>query len=273
VQEEHHVLQAYREVHTQMRGHPGDDSALSLMARPEELRKLADCLAPGGATPAEKGVMVGRWERLVREAGAWDGELRARSHCRFAPPLIQLIPDSLTYSVPLFLKRQCDRTPGELSYWKFAKLYSDDQWEAWFERNLCFSKEHTKFLLEKLAKIHMVMQVPCPIAINRSLSTDTAVAINRSRRARQWIATRAYPLTPRFARLAAARADKLVRGHLERVLQRGRCRQQRRHGQARVLQDHDDHQLRAAGATPSRSCLNTPHNAPYSDCNATIMLL
>jgi hypothetical protein len=36
----------------------------------------------------------------------------ARSRCRFAPPLIHSIPDSLTYSVPLFLKRKCDRTPG-----------------------------------------------------------------------------------------------------------------------------------------------------------------
>jgi hypothetical protein len=34
---------------------------------------------------------------------------RGRSHCRFVPPLIRFIPDSLTYSVPLFLKRQCDR--------------------------------------------------------------------------------------------------------------------------------------------------------------------
>ena len=39
---------------------------------------------------------------------------RAQSHFRFVPPLIHFIPDSLIYSVPLFLKRQCDRTlpPG-----------------------------------------------------------------------------------------------------------------------------------------------------------------
>jgi hypothetical protein len=42
------------------------------------------------------------------------GEPRARSHCRFAPPLIHFTPESLTYSVHLFLKRQCDPTPGEL---------------------------------------------------------------------------------------------------------------------------------------------------------------
>ena len=33
---------------------------------------------------------------------------RARSHCRFVLPLIHFTPDSLTYSVPVFLKRQCD---------------------------------------------------------------------------------------------------------------------------------------------------------------------
>ena len=43
------------------------------------------------------------------------GESRARSHCRFVLPLVRFIPDSLTYSVPLFLKRQCDRTLGESS--------------------------------------------------------------------------------------------------------------------------------------------------------------
>jgi hypothetical protein len=42
-----------------------------------------------------------------------DGDDRARSHCRFVRPFICTIPDALTYSVPLFLKRQCDRTPGD----------------------------------------------------------------------------------------------------------------------------------------------------------------
>jgi hypothetical protein len=37
---------------------------------------------------------------------------RARSHCRFVPPLNHFIPESITYSVPLFLKRHCDRTVG-----------------------------------------------------------------------------------------------------------------------------------------------------------------
>ena len=44
--------------------------------------------------------------------GADGGPDRARSHCRFVPPLTHFIPDELTYSVPLFLNRQCGRTPG-----------------------------------------------------------------------------------------------------------------------------------------------------------------
>jgi hypothetical protein len=47
--------------------------------------------------------------------GARGGDLRARSHCRrVVPRLIHFTPDSLTYSVLLFLKRQCDRNPGDL---------------------------------------------------------------------------------------------------------------------------------------------------------------
>jgi hypothetical protein len=34
----------------------------------------------------------------------------------FVPPFIRLTPDSLTYSVPLLLKRQCDRTLGAARY-------------------------------------------------------------------------------------------------------------------------------------------------------------
>ena len=36
--------------------------------------------------------------------------IRARSHCRSVLPRIHFIPGSLIYSVPLFLKRQCDWT-------------------------------------------------------------------------------------------------------------------------------------------------------------------
>ena len=52
------------------------------------------------------------------------GGLSARSHCRFAPPRIQYIPDSLRYSVPLFMKRQCGRTPGGLDQPYFKKLFA-----------------------------------------------------------------------------------------------------------------------------------------------------
>ena len=37
---------------------------------------------------------------------------RARSHRRLVLPLVRFILDPLTCSVPLFLKRQCDRTLG-----------------------------------------------------------------------------------------------------------------------------------------------------------------
>jgi hypothetical protein len=43
------------------------------------------------------------------------GAIRAPSHCRFAPPLIHFIPNSLAYSVPVFLKRQCDWTLGAIA--------------------------------------------------------------------------------------------------------------------------------------------------------------
>ena len=43
------------------------------------------------------------------------GLLRARSPRRFVLPIIHFIPDFLTYLVPLYLKRQCDRTLGLLS--------------------------------------------------------------------------------------------------------------------------------------------------------------
>jgi hypothetical protein len=45
------------------------------------------------------------------------GTYRARSHCRFVLPLIHFIPDFLTYSVPPFLKRQCDRSLGAYRLW------------------------------------------------------------------------------------------------------------------------------------------------------------
>ena len=38
------------------------------------------------------------------------------------PPLIHFTPDLLTYSVPLFLKRQCDRTQGAAASKKDADL-------------------------------------------------------------------------------------------------------------------------------------------------------
>jgi hypothetical protein len=50
------------------------------------------------------------------------GMLRARLRCRFALPLIRFVPYFLIYSVPLFLKRQCDRTLGVLQRRECAAL-------------------------------------------------------------------------------------------------------------------------------------------------------
>ena len=54
-----------------------------------------------------------RWRSWTR-TGRERSRLRARAHCRFVPPSIHFVPDFLTYSAPLFLKQQCDRTLGRL---------------------------------------------------------------------------------------------------------------------------------------------------------------
>ena len=68
----------------------------------------------GGAAAVPGARVVQDWPRHRGDAElAARGERRARSHCRFVLPPIHLITDSRTYSVPLFLKRHCDRTLGE----------------------------------------------------------------------------------------------------------------------------------------------------------------
>ena len=57
----------------------------------------------------------GPWARRPRRRGLRRrGGLRARSQCRFVLLPIHFIPESLTSSIPLFLKRQCDQTLGGL---------------------------------------------------------------------------------------------------------------------------------------------------------------
>jgi hypothetical protein len=62
---------------------------------------------------------VKRGPAVVADARCIDirGAARARPRCRFAPQLIHFIPDSLTCSVPLFLKRQCERSLGATFRW------------------------------------------------------------------------------------------------------------------------------------------------------------
>jgi hypothetical protein len=52
------------------------------------------------------------------------GPLRALSHCRLVPPHIHLIPYSIPYSAPLFLKRRRDRTAQVHTDPKFAVGYA-----------------------------------------------------------------------------------------------------------------------------------------------------
>ena len=56
-----------------------------------------------------------------------DGVARARSYSRFAAPLLHFIPDSRVYSVPLFLKWPCDRTPGAALYHLKCETGADRQ--------------------------------------------------------------------------------------------------------------------------------------------------
>ena len=65
------------------------------------------------------------------------GRVRARSHCRFVQPLNHFIPDSLTYSVPLFLKRQCDRTAGRSRPWRSRRFRANGVWRRRAETLCC----------------------------------------------------------------------------------------------------------------------------------------
>ena len=83
-------------------GHPANGEVKSLdELSARELKSRLDALDVDYSTALDKQEL----RRLISQVRA-----RARSHCRFVLPFIRFIPDSLTYSVPLFLKRQCDRT-------------------------------------------------------------------------------------------------------------------------------------------------------------------
>jgi hypothetical protein len=82
----------------------------SSASRPCGLRQLSPRISQAGA--GRSAGAEGRRGGGAAGAEPGQGRTRARSHCRLAPPLIHSIPDLLTYSVPRFLKRQCDRTLG-----------------------------------------------------------------------------------------------------------------------------------------------------------------
>ena len=59
------------------------------------------------------------WDATPRSALRALGRTAALSHCRFVLPLVHFMPDPLTYSVPLFLKRQWARLAA---HWAAAGL-------------------------------------------------------------------------------------------------------------------------------------------------------
>jgi hypothetical protein len=79
------------------------------------MQPAKDATRAKGARDAGHGRPL-RSQRFMTGTAAVEGTQRARSHCRFVPPLIRFIPYLLIYSVPLYLKRRCDRTLGTPEY-------------------------------------------------------------------------------------------------------------------------------------------------------------
>ena len=74
------------------------------------------CICWANLTPFSLEGELAHGPRGAGRGGLWPaapgGPARARSHCRSALLLIHFTPDSRTHSVPLYLKRQCNRTLG-----------------------------------------------------------------------------------------------------------------------------------------------------------------
>jgi hypothetical protein len=68
----------------------------------------------------------GKLELVWRDGGM----TRARSHCHVVRPLIFFMQDSLTYSVGLFLKRQCDlgNPRNDATVRPHAKVPAAERW-------------------------------------------------------------------------------------------------------------------------------------------------
>jgi hypothetical protein len=82
-------------------------------AAPQPLRMLLSNSSVLESADGQHWTLAGQWrpsymDPMIGAVRTHDGGLRARSHCRFVPPLIHFIPNLLTYSVLRFLKRQCD---------------------------------------------------------------------------------------------------------------------------------------------------------------------
>jgi hypothetical protein len=107
--------------------------------RPVARRRRALRRAPRGPVPAAEGQ---------------PGAARARSHCRFVPPRIHFIPDSLTYSGHLFLKRQCDSTLGATRH----DHLQDDDTGAAYDSSAIYQSYAELALIEGAALLHEAEQ-------------------------------------------------------------------------------------------------------------------
>jgi hypothetical protein len=68
------------------------------------LPSMCDSEGEGGEGGVESPAALASWE--------WQARNGHTVSLSFAPPLVYFIPELLGNSVPLFLKRDCDRTPG-----------------------------------------------------------------------------------------------------------------------------------------------------------------
>jgi hypothetical protein len=95
-----------------VRARPGQLGALSVSRSKSVWFCMALLYGRAGCLTAQNGGFRPPPPGAVHPRPRDRGRRRARSHCRFVPPLIHFIPDLLRESVPLFLKRQCDRMLG-----------------------------------------------------------------------------------------------------------------------------------------------------------------
>jgi hypothetical protein len=101
----------------------------------ENSKRIVVMAGPASSRWADSERLVIEWGDAGRHTlpkpggGAAGAAARARSHCRFVLPLIHFMPDSRAYSLPLFLKRRCDRTLA--ADWRTVEGTRDSDGDGW----------------------------------------------------------------------------------------------------------------------------------------------